>query len=306
MQETQLFRSSLFAVTEFLCPPGDEAWRYANQIESRAPIVVFPRQPVGIRPADRPRVLATPNLVMLYNPAQEYERELRDARGDSCIYITIHEPALAALEAASDIVSDGRMAATHVPCTRDAYFQQHLLARYLASGQVDPLTVEETTWSLLGGVLEHRSPGSRRRPGTTSAHYELTEAAKDKIVESISETLSLADLGALYGSLGALMALLALWTGAFWGLADLGAQLGVSPFHLARIFRAQTGFTLHQYRKQLRLRIALVELAANRASLSALAFDLGFASHSHFTDTFRREFGVAPSAVRDGGVALAG
>ena len=279
MQETQLFRSSLFAVTEFLCPPGDEAWRYANQIESRAPIVVFPRQPVGIRPADRPRVLATPNLVMLYNPAQEYERELRDARGDSCIYITIHEPALAALEAASDIVSDGRMAATHVPCTRDAYFQQHLLARYLASGQVDPLTVEETTWSLLGGVLEHRSPGSRRRPGTTSAHYELTEAAKDKIVESISETLS---------------------------LADLGAQLGVSPFHLARIFRAQTGFTLHQYRKQLRLRIALVELAANRASLSALAFDLGFASHSHFTDTFRREFGVAPSAVRDGGVALAG
>ena len=279
MQETQLFRSSLFAVTEFLCPPGDEAWRYANQIESRAPIVVFPRQPVGIRPADRPRVLATPNLVMLYNPAQEYERELRDARGDSCIYITIHEPALAALEAASDIVSDGRMAATHVPCTRDAYFQQHLLARYLASGQVDPLTVEETTWSLLGGVLEHRSPGSRRRPGTTSAHYELTEAAKDKIVESISETLS---------------------------LADLGAQLGVSPFHLARIFRAQTGFTLHQYRKQLRLRIALVELAANRASLSALAFDLGFASHSHFTDTFRREFGVAPSAVRDGGAALAG
>src|SRR3954454_1723937 len=131
MQEMQLFRSSLFTVTEFVCPPDDEAWSSSNLIESRAPIAVFPRQPVGIRPADRPRVLATPNLVMLYNPAQEFERELRDARGDSCIYITIREPVLAALERASDVVADGRMATTHVPCTKKAYFQQYLLGRYL-------------------------------------------------------------------------------------------------------------------------------------------------------------------------------
>ncbi|MFH1680297.1 MAG: helix-turn-helix domain-containing protein [Candidatus Eisenbacteria bacterium] len=29
-----------------------------------------------------------------------------------------------------------------------------------------------------------------------------------------------------------------------------------------------------------------------------LALDVGFASHSHFTDAFRREFGVSPSDLR--------
>jgi len=65
------------------------------------------------------------------------------------------------------------------------------------------------------------------------------------------------------------------------------------------VFRRQTGFSLHQYRTQLRLRLALERLPESAGSLTSLAFELGFASHSHFTDTFRREFGVAPSAVRD-------
>jgi AraC-like DNA-binding protein len=32
--------------------------------------------------------------------------------------------------------------------------------------------------------------------------------------------------------------------------------------------------------------------------LTALALDLGFSSHSHFTDAFRRRFGMAPSSLR--------
>jgi AraC family transcriptional regulator len=37
---------------------------------------------------------------------------------------------------------------------------------------------------------------------------------------------------------------------------------------------------------------------ATRDDLAAVALDVGFASHSHFTDAFRREFGRAPSEVR--------
>jgi AraC-like DNA-binding protein len=33
-------------------------------------------------------------------------------------------------------------------------------------------------------------------------------------------------------------------------------------------------------------------------NLTALAFELGFSSHSHFADAFRREFGRTPSEVR--------
>jgi AraC-like DNA-binding protein len=64
------------------------------------------------------------------------------------------------------------------------------------------------------------------------------------------------------------------------------------------VFRAETGFSVDRYHRALRLRAALERLPAHGGRLSALALDLGFSSHSHFSDTFRREFGVAPSAVR--------
>jgi AraC-like DNA-binding protein len=80
---------------------------------------------------------------------------------------------------------------------------------------------------------------------------------------------------------------------------DLACALHASPFHLARVFRAETGFSLEGYPRALRLKAALERLPESGDSLTALALELGFASHSHFTETFRREFGVAPSVVRD-------
>jgi AraC-like DNA-binding protein len=71
-----------------------------------------------------------------------------------------------------------------------------------------------------------------------------------------------------------------------------------SPFHLARIFQQRTGVPVHRYLTQLRLRAALERLADGADDLTALALELGFSSHSHFTDSFRREFGCAPSTVR--------
>ena len=40
-------------------------------------------------------------------------------------------------------------------------------------------------------------------------------------------------------------------------LDELGREVNVSPFHLARSFRRHTGYTLHEYRTHLRLRAAL-------------------------------------------------
>jgi AraC family transcriptional regulator len=270
MIETQLFESPLVTITEFTCPPGDAAWASSNLIKSCWPLVVFPRTAVAIRYAGGPQVLSTPNVAMLYNPDQEYDRELRDERGDLCVYFTIHEQVIEALEHDSAVVGDGRLTATHVPSTKSAYLQQHLLARHLRSGEADALLVEETAVRVIGQVLARPPAPPSGRGTTVRAHLELTEAAKERIVESISEAL---------------------------GLAELAAGLGTSPFHLARIFRAQTGFALHQYRKHLRLRLALDRIGQGEP-LSRIAYDLGFASHSHFTDSFRREFGIAPSAVR--------
>jgi AraC-like DNA-binding protein len=48
-------------------------------------------------------------------------------------------------------------------------------------------------------------------------------------------------------------------------LAQLASAVGASPFHLARVFRAQTGQSLHEYRMQLRVRAVRTGLAEHRS-----------------------------------------
>jgi AraC-like DNA-binding protein len=72
----------------------------------------------------------------------------------------------------------------------------------------------------------------------------------------------------------------------------------VSPYHLSRIFRRSTGSSLHAYQTSLRLREGLRRLSDGEQDLTALALDLGFSDHSHFTNSFRRHFGSAPSKFR--------
>jgi AraC-like DNA-binding protein len=80
--------------------------------------------------------------------------------------------------------------------------------------------------------------------------------------------------------------------------AELVRSVFSSPFHLAQVFRRETGLSLHRQLTRLRLRHALEHLAGNKPDLTVLALDLGFSSHAHFSHPFRREFGSAPSQFR--------
>ena len=81
-------------------------------------------------------------------------------------------------------------------------------------------------------------------------------------------------------------------------LDELGRAVNVSPFHLARSFRRETGYTLHEYRTHLRLRAAFERLAGGDEDVAVIARSVGFSSHSHLTASFHRAFGVPPSCVR--------
>jgi AraC family transcriptional regulator len=83
-----------------------------------------------------------------------------------------------------------------------------------------------------------------------------------------------------------------------WRLRDVAAAAQVSPFHLARQFRAATGETIARYVTRLRLALALDRLAEGEDDLARLAVDVGFAHHSHFSARFRSLFGATPSQVR--------
>ncbi len=81
-------------------------------------------------------------------------------------------------------------------------------------------------------------------------------------------------------------------------LEDVASALYVSTYHLCRVFKEETGMSIHQYLTQLRLRQALKELAQGDTALATLANDLGFCCQSHFTRAFRKQFGIPPGEAR--------
>jgi AraC-like DNA-binding protein len=81
-------------------------------------------------------------------------------------------------------------------------------------------------------------------------------------------------------------------------LAGIARTVGCSPYHLARTFRREAGLTIHRYLNRLRLRAGLERLVDGAEGLTGIALDVGFSSHAHFTEAFRREFGLPPSAFR--------
>ena len=111
----------------------------------------------------------------------------------------------------------------------------------------------------------------RRRAATENVHRDVVEDAKAVLSRRFHERL---------------------------GLDDVATAVGTSPFHLARVFRRHTGSSLHAYRTQLRLRSALDALADPRRQVGGLALELGFASSSHFVDSFRAAFATTPTGDR--------
>ena len=81
-------------------------------------------------------------------------------------------------------------------------------------------------------------------------------------------------------------------------LAHLAAQAALSEFHFARMFRASVGEAPHQYVMRRRMDEALTLLRHTTLPLTEIALRCGFHSSSHFSNRFRQQHGVTPSAWR--------
>jgi AraC-like DNA-binding protein len=83
-------------------------------------------------------------------------------------------------------------------------------------------------------------------------------------------------------------------------VAALAALIGYHPSRFMRAFQASLGIPPHRYLLQRRVARAQELLRASELSLTAIALHLGFASHAHFSTTFRRATGSPPSEFRRG------
>lgn len=79
-------------------------------------------------------------------------------------------------------------------------------------------------------------------------------------------------------------------------LRDLAHEVALSPSRFRHLFRRELGMSTQSYVVWLRIYNACVALARG-ASLTAAAVQAGFSDAPHFTRTFRRSFGLAPSQV---------
>ncbi|MDQ3346594.1 MAG: AraC family transcriptional regulator [Acidobacteriota bacterium] len=146
--------------------------------------------------------------------------------------------------------------------------RSRLIHRAITGSLRDCLEAEEMTLAVLRVALQQDV--SRLRP-ITAATARLLRRTKEVLEARLPERLR---------------------------LTEIAQAVHVSPAYLTDLFTRTEGVSLHQYLTQLRLSRALLELPS-ASDLTALALELGFSSHSHFTFAFRRTFGCTPSAYRE-------
>ncbi len=78
-------------------------------------------------------------------------------------------------------------------------------------------------------------------------------------------------------------------------LRDLAQMAAMSRSHFCRMFRVAAGVSFRDYVRKLRLARAQELLRRPKASLTAIALEVGFYDLAHFDKAFRKQFGVSPS-----------
>ncbi|MFA6149807.1 MAG: AraC family transcriptional regulator [Chitinophagaceae bacterium] len=81
-------------------------------------------------------------------------------------------------------------------------------------------------------------------------------------------------------------------------LKQLARASGINEFKLKKGFKELFGQTVFEYLSEVRLEIAKNELQDQTKTISQIAFELGYSSLQHFSNSFKRKFGVSPGQLR--------
>jgi AraC family transcriptional regulator len=273
-----LFTTGSVTIGAFRCPVDHPSFHDSGPIKDDC--FVFPRTSVEIAHSDARPFVADPTIVTLYNRRQTYQRRPVSRDGDRCDWYAVAAAILRDAVAGRDPAAadhERPIRFTHAAVDSATYYAQRRLfagvRQPAVAATVDALAIEEQVVALLDRVLEaaYRSPARRGATPDRARAIEIAEAAKRFVAPRVAQRLT---------------------------LTGIAAGIGGSVFHLCRSFRRATGQTVHGYRDQLRLRVALERIENGERDLTRLALDLGYSSHSHFTAGFRQSFSDTPSRAR--------
>jgi AraC-like DNA-binding protein len=255
-----LFSGRGLAVVHHRCNagPGDRPFAEAHR---RHALALVQRGSFGYCCQGRRFELAA-GSVMVGHPGDEYVcSHEHHATGDDCLSFQFDAALADEAGAGSSLWHSGALA----PDASLAVLGG--LASAIAKGRSD------VAWDELGLMLAERL--RERIDGEAPKAPSLSPAARRRVVQA------------------------ALWLDEHAHeaveLADVAKAVASSPFHLLRQFSRVFGVTPHQYLIRCRLRRAAVLLADDEASVTDVAYAVGFGDLSNFVRTFGRAAGVSPS-----------
>jgi AraC-like DNA-binding protein len=264
----RLLDSGTVAVRHVDCR-GSCRHRSAEECASQTHFV-FPYRGLYLRHVDSDLAVADANHVLFFNEGQGYRVSHPVAGGDASLVLSVNPetlreiaPAELVCESAGKLTFDGQ----HLRIDARAQALVMLLKHSLRHGVIEPLEAEGLALTLVSRAI---GPRTSRAPGASVARRRLVDRVKVLLASDLSRR---------------------------WSLAEIAREIRGSPVYLTQAFQQVEGLPLYRYHLRLRLARAL-DLMPQRADLSALAQDLGFSSHSHFTAAFRQAYGMTPAEFR--------
>lgn len=231
--------------------------------------LVFPYRGVYVRHVGRDQAVAEANQVLFFNAYEGYRISHPVAGGDASLTVVISEPQIHELSPAG-FLNDGPTLTFRCQRLRiDARTQAlvALLRHSLRENIAEPLEAESLALTLVQRAL---GPRTAHQAGASAGRQRLVDRAKLVLASDLARR---------------------------WTLAEIAAEVRVSPVYLTQVFQQVEGLPLYRYQLRLRLARAL-DLLAKYDDLTTLSLELGFSSHSHFSAAFRQAYGRSPSDFR--------
>lgn len=269
---TNLLQTATVALRDVHCT-GACRHRSAEECASTTHLV-FAYRGVYMRHVGNDQSVADANHVLFFNAGEGYQISHPIGGSDASLSLELSEAVFCEL-APKGLCSDRGVAAFRHLCQRiDARAQAlaALLRHSLKYGTIESLEAETLALTLVSRSL---GPRTSHEPRATYMVRRLVDRVKMLVAGDLARR---------------------------WSLADIATEMRASPVYLTQVFQRSEGMPLYRYHLRLRLARAL-DLIAHYDDLSALAAELGFASHSHFTAAFRQAYGRPPTVFRESFVA---
>lgn len=272
-----LFQSELLSIRHGVARPAPDD---SKELECEtADLVLLPIAGV-LAKHDGPKqhVIANANHAIFLGTGQPYRITFPGDIGDEALVLDFSKEALMQI-----LVDAAGVQQLYAPVLRPhsllppaSVLSRELLWRHLHKPIIDTLAVQEISVAVLTASVQ---AACFERQQLDRARHTQTQRRRRQQVEAVKELISL-------------------YPQQEWALDELARQVHTSPFHLSRVFREEVGLPVHRYLIRTRLAAALRAMRASCHDLTQIAHACGFASHSHFTSSFRSVFGMTPSESR--------